>query len=113
MSTNTATSGNTHPSIISLPLPISSRRCPRLDDHIRYLRPFILDDVAVALSLWSGYNVLAQHRRKDGAKAGNPVRAPGAKEPEDPDIDRSPHLLYPGAAQRTARDPPWPDATAT
>lgn len=33
---------------------------PHLDDHIRYLRPFMLDHVAVALGPWSGYNVLAQ-----------------------------------------------------
>jgi transposase len=35
---------------------------PHLDDHIRYLRPFMLDHVAVALGPWSGYNVLAQDR---------------------------------------------------
>jgi hypothetical protein len=34
---------------------------PDLDDTIRYVQPFMLDDVSVALGPWSGYNVLAQH----------------------------------------------------
>jgi transposase len=38
------------------------QQMPHLDDHIRYLRPFMLDHVAVALGPWSGYNVLAQDR---------------------------------------------------
>ncbi len=38
------------------------RQLPDLDDNIRYLQPFMLDDVSVALGPWSGYNVLAQHR---------------------------------------------------
>jgi putative transposase len=34
---------------------------PAIDDHIRFVQPFILDDVSVRLGPWSGYNVLAQH----------------------------------------------------
>lgn len=34
---------------------------PDLDQNIRYVQPFMLDNVAVALGPWSGYNVLAQH----------------------------------------------------
>ena len=34
---------------------------PELDERIRYVQPFMLDDVSVALGPWSGYNVLAQH----------------------------------------------------
>ena len=37
------------------------QQLPDLDDHIRFLQPFMLDDVSVALGPWSGYNVLAQH----------------------------------------------------
>ena len=37
------------------------QQLPDLDDHIRFLQPFMLDDVSVALGDWSGYNVLAQH----------------------------------------------------
>jgi transposase len=32
-----------------------------IDDHLRLVQPFILDDVSVELGPWSGYNVLAQH----------------------------------------------------
>lgn len=32
-----------------------------IDDKIRFVQPFILDDVAVKLGPWSGYNVLAQN----------------------------------------------------
>jgi hypothetical protein len=35
-----------------------------IDDAIRYVRPIMLDKVAVALGPWSGYNVLAQHLRR-------------------------------------------------
>ena len=38
------------------------QQLPCLDDHIRYVQPFMLDQVSVALGPWSGYNVLAQHR---------------------------------------------------
>ena len=38
------------------------QQMPHLDDDICRLRPFMLDEVAVALGPWSGYNVLAQHR---------------------------------------------------
>ena len=34
---------------------------PHLDAHIRYPRPFTLDDVSVALDPWSRYNAVAQH----------------------------------------------------
>jgi transposase InsO family protein len=34
---------------------------PDIDDHLRLVQPFILDDVSVELGPWSGYNVLAQH----------------------------------------------------
>jgi hypothetical protein len=34
---------------------------PDLDEDIRYVQPFMLDDVSVAIGPWSGYNVLAQH----------------------------------------------------
>ena len=34
---------------------------PHIDDQLRLVQPFILDDVAVQLGPWSGYNVLAQH----------------------------------------------------
>ena len=47
------------------------QQLPDIDDHIRFLQPFMLDDVSVALGPWSGYNVLAQHpiqnRRHQGA----------------------------------------------
>jgi hypothetical protein len=46
---------------------------PHLDDHIRYLRPFLLDEVAVALGPWSGYNVLAQHLNVGKSQADQPV----------------------------------------
>ena len=36
--------------------------CPNLDHRLRFVQPLILDEVAVALGPWSGYNVLAQHR---------------------------------------------------
>jgi len=35
---------------------------PEIDDNIRVLIPIMLDEAAVALGPWSGYNVLAQHR---------------------------------------------------
>jgi putative transposase len=34
---------------------------PDIDDKIRFIVPFILDDVSVRLGPWSGYHVLAQH----------------------------------------------------
>ena len=37
---------------------------PDIDDHLRLVQPFILDDVSVELGPWSGYNVLAQHQRR-------------------------------------------------
>ena len=38
---------------------------PEIDDKIRLTIPFILDDASVSLGPWSGYHVLAQHRRAD------------------------------------------------
>ena len=35
---------------------------PEIDHNLRFVQPLILDDVAVALGPWSGYNVLAQHQ---------------------------------------------------
>lgn len=35
---------------------------PKIDDKIRYLQPFYLDEAAVKLGPWSGYNVLADYR---------------------------------------------------
>ena len=35
---------------------------PEIDDNIRVLIPIMLDEAAVALGPWSGYNVLAQHQ---------------------------------------------------
>ena len=37
---------------------------PSIDDTIRFVQPFILDDVSVKLGSWSGYNVLAQNLAK-------------------------------------------------
>jgi transposase len=36
---------------------------PDIDDKIRFVIPIMLDKVAVELGPWSGYHVLAQHRR--------------------------------------------------
>jgi len=35
---------------------------PEINDTIRFVQPFMLDDVSVKLGPWSGYNVLAQNR---------------------------------------------------
>ena len=39
-------------------------KLPEIDDRIRYVRPVLLDEVSVRLGPWSGYNVLAHHRRE-------------------------------------------------
>jgi len=39
---------------------------PEIDDNIRVLIPIMLDEAAVALGPWSGYNVLAQHQTGNG-----------------------------------------------
>ena len=44
------------------PFAYLKQQLPHLNDNIRYQQPFLLDDVAVALGDWSGYNVLAQHQ---------------------------------------------------
>jgi transposase len=41
---------------------------PEISDDIRIVRPIMLDEVAVALGPWSGYNVLAQHQNGLGCK---------------------------------------------
>ena len=37
------------------------RQQPDLDERIRYVQPFMLDNASVDLGSWCGYNVLAQH----------------------------------------------------
>ena len=37
---------------------------PEIDDSIRLVRPFMLDNVSVKLGSWSGYHVLAHYRAK-------------------------------------------------
>ena len=44
------------------PFAYLKQKQPLIDDDLRLVQPFILDDVAVELGPWSGYNVLAQHR---------------------------------------------------
>ena len=43
------------------PFQFLKRHMPHIDDHIRFVQPFILDDVAVRLGPWCGYNVLAHY----------------------------------------------------
>jgi len=43
------------------PFAYLKQQLPHLDDTIRYVPPLILDEVAVKLGPWSGYNVLAQY----------------------------------------------------
>jgi transposase len=43
------------------PFAYLKQKQPLIDDDLRLVQPFILDDVAVELGPWSGYNVLAQH----------------------------------------------------
>ena len=45
------------------PFAYLKQQLPDIDDRLRFVQPLILDDVSVALGPWSGYNVLAQHRR--------------------------------------------------
>ena len=45
------------------PFAYLKQQLSEIDDDIRTVIPIILDEVAVALGPWSGYNVLAQHRR--------------------------------------------------
>ncbi len=44
------------------PFEYLKKQLPNIDDTIRFVRPVILDDVAVQLGPWSGYNVLAQYQ---------------------------------------------------
>ena len=43
------------------PFEYLKKQLPTIDDTIRFVRPVILDDVAVKIGPWSGYNVLAQY----------------------------------------------------
>jgi hypothetical protein len=43
------------------PFQILRQRLPHIDENIRYTIPVLLDDAAVKIGPWSGYNVLAQH----------------------------------------------------
>jgi transposase len=43
------------------PFAYLKQQLPTIDDRIRYVQPFMLDNVSVQLGPWSGYNVLAQH----------------------------------------------------
>ncbi len=38
---------------------------PDIDDSIRFVIPFILDDVSTTLGSWGGYHLLAQNQRLD------------------------------------------------
>ncbi|MEW6405039.1 MAG: hypothetical protein AB1649_24855, partial [Chloroflexota bacterium] len=51
------------------------QQLPEIDDIIRYVQPIILDDVAVKLGPWSGYNVLAHYPER-----------------EEKDVEQSPHV---------------------
>jgi transposase len=43
------------------PFDYLKQQIPEISDTIRFVQPFILDDVSVKLGYWSGYNVLAQN----------------------------------------------------
>ena len=47
----------------STPFAHLKHQVPDVNDNIRYVQPFILDDVSVNLGPWSGYNLLAQYRQ--------------------------------------------------
>jgi len=44
------------------PFEYLKEQIPEIDDKIRFVQPFLLDDVAVELGPWGGYNILAQYR---------------------------------------------------
>lgn len=48
------------------PFAYLKQQCPNLDDRIRYTRPLLLDEAAVKIGPWSGYNVLAHYHTKWG-----------------------------------------------
>lgn len=52
------------------PLEHLKMQLPEINDTIRFVQPFMLDDVSVKLGPWSGYNVLAQNQfsTKKGSK---------------------------------------------
>lgn len=50
-----------------IPYQYLKMQLPEIDDNIRYVQPIILDDVSVKLGPWSGYNVLAHHRKRTNA----------------------------------------------
>ncbi len=43
------------------PFAFLQKQLPEIDDRIRFVQPFILDDVSVRLGDWSGYYVLAEN----------------------------------------------------
>ncbi len=43
------------------PFQFLKQRLPNIDENFRYTIPVLLDDAAVNIGPWSGYNVLAQH----------------------------------------------------
>jgi len=45
------------------PFEYLKEQMPEVHDTIRYVQPFLLDNVAVKLGPWSGYNVLAHHQK--------------------------------------------------
>jgi hypothetical protein len=50
------------------PFQILRQRLAHIDENIRYTIPVLLDDAAVKIGPWSGYNVLAQHLIMIGKK---------------------------------------------
>jgi hypothetical protein len=43
------------------PFQVLKHRLPGIHDSIRYTTPVLLDNAAVSIGPWSGYNVLAQN----------------------------------------------------
>jgi transposase len=39
-------------------------QAPQINDRMKYVIPFMLDDVSIKLGPWSGYNVLVQNRKQ-------------------------------------------------
>ena len=48
------------------PFQVLRQQLLNIDDHIRYTIPVLLDNAAVNIGPWSGYNVLAQYHSKRG-----------------------------------------------
>src|SRR3989344_8977336 len=51
------------------------KQLPQVNDTIKYIQPFILDDVSVKIGPWSGYHVLVQNRVHE-IFITNPARSP-------------------------------------